>query len=815
MSNNYFTIAYRNIRRSGKYSLINLIGMAVGMACCFLIITYLKYEQQYDTFFPHGDRLYRINYHAGFTGTDLVMDRVPAPMAPAMLQEFPQVEAVTRMFPRSISVRETNSDRQFELENTLFVDSTVQEVMGFDFLHGDPYTCMDAPFSAVLTDETAQMIFGETNVVGRQLNVANRAVFTISGVVRRLPHQSHLEFDLLLPFRNILDTEPETARNSINNALTNNWLASYTRTYVLLKKGAAMESANALFPAFIQKYGDARFRDKQEFRLFPVAQIHQFSPVEGEVSAAANPTYLRIFGIIGFLILLIAAINFINLSTAVYLDRTKEVAVRKALGANRSNLVLQFLIETLLLSFMAFLPALVLHKIMMILFNAQYDRYLSYHVINDWSLTLCFVAIFIMTGILAGLYPALFASRFKPVEVFQKNSPVGAGKSGQWLRKSLITIQFSVGVALLGATFVMLSQLRFWQKLPLGFDAGQMITVPLSSANINSAFTPGDSTMRRRMNAFDDLLMQNSAIGDVTLASSMPGFGGARFPITTDNIKLEDNVFLTSFSVDYDYAEAFKLKVVAGRDFDKSYGTDHVNSFMLNELAVKTLGWPSPEAAIGQNISRGGRQGKVVGVLNNFHTAGLQNEMNPVIFDVSPGAFTAFAIRLKTRETQKVIADIEHAWRQFFPQKAFEYSFLSDDLRENYQQEAQLMQLSADLAGVAIFLACFGLFGLVDFTVRQRRREMSIRKILGASIVGITRLLTKDFLILVGIAILIATPFAWYFMQKWLSDFAYHIDIQWWMFALAGLSAAAVALLTVGYQSLRAALDNPVKALRA
>ena len=812
---NYLKLAFRNLFKNGKYTVINLVGMTVGMASCFLILAYLRYEQNFDTFFPKGERLYRINYHADFSGEPLDLNRVPAPIGPAMPDYFPQVESVARLFPRSVSVRDPQSDRQFEIENTLFADSTVQEVLGLNFLHGDPASALDAPFSVVLTDETALRLFGTDQAMGRQLRVANEAIFTVTGVVRRLPRQSHLEFGMLLPFRNIPDAEPASARENVRNALTNNWLASYTFTYVILKPGATPEAVDALFPQFIKKHGHAQFMDKQKFSLFKVRDIHQYSIATDEVTATANPAYLRIFGIVGFLILLIAAINFINLSTAVYLGRTKEVAVRKALGARRSNLVGQFLTETMLLSFWAFLPALALLFVLIPLFNAQNDKFVTFDFVRDWPLTLSFVGIFLLTGLLAGVYPALFASRFRPVEVFQKNSPIGASGAGQWLRKSLITVQFAVSIALLCGTLIMLSQLRYWQNMPLGFDADRIISVPLSSANINSAFAPGDSTLRRRMNAFDELLLQNPGIDEVTLASSMPGFGAPLFPVSTDKIRLEDNVFLASISVDYDFAETFKLKMLAGRDFDKSFGVDHLGSYILNEMAVKTLGWATPEEAIGQNVARGGRKGKVVGVVNNFNTAGLQTALSPVMLDVSPGAFTAFAIRLKNSNAQAVTADIEKAWRQFFPEKAFEYTFMNDDLRDSYEQESRLMQLNADFAGIAILLACFGLFGLVDFTVRQRRKEIGVRKVLGASVVSVVGMLSKDFLKLVGVALLLATPVAYWAMNKWLEDFAYRIDIQWWIFVVAGVAAMAVAFLTVGFQSVKAALANPAHSLKS
>lgn len=808
-------LAFRNLLKNAKYTTINLVGMSIGMACCFLIISYLQYEQSFDTFFPKKDRLYRIGYHAEFTGEPLDLNRCPAPIGPAMYDFFPQVEKVARMFPRSLSVREPQSDQQFEVESTLFADSTVQDVLGFDFIHGDPNTALSEPFSAVLTDETARRIFGTENVMGRQLKAGEDALFTITGIIRRLPRQSHLQIDLLLPFRNIPDVEPASARPVVQNVLVNNWLASYTYTYVLLKPNTTAEAANALFPAFMQKHGDTRFRDKQFFSLFPVTRIHQYSPASDEVVATANPTFLRVFGMVSFLILLIAGINFVNLSTAVYLDRSKEVAVRKSLGASRASLVAQFLTETLLVSAVAFVLAMALLFVLIPLFNAQNAKYISYDLLSDWPLTLLFISIFLTTGFIAGIYPALFASRFKTVEAFQRNSTATIGGAGQWLRKSLITTQFAVSIALLCSTLIMESQLQYWLKMPLGFDAENIITVPLASANMNSAFAPGDSTLRRRMNAFDELLMQNPGVAEVTLSSSIPGFTAPLFPVATDKIKIEDNVFVGSISVDYDFAETYKLRLLAGREFDKSYGTDHLGAWVINEMAVRTLGFDNPEAAIGQNISRGGATpAKVIGVVNNFNTAGLQNAMIPVIMNVSPGSFTAFSIRLKTKDTEAVTGQIEKVWRQFFPGKAFEYTYLNESLRDSYEQESRLMQLIGDFAAVAIILACFGLFGLVDFTVRQRRKEIGIRKVLGATIAGITGLLAREFLKLVAVAFLIATPVAYYVMDQWLTDFAYRIHMEWWIFAAAGLAAILVAFLTVSVQSVRAALTNPVESLK-
>ncbi|MFN0033879.1 MAG: ABC transporter permease [Saprospiraceae bacterium] len=813
---NNFRLAFRNLLKNGRFTLINLVGMAVGMACCFLIAVFLDYESHFDRFFPNLDRLYRVHYQADFGDVPLEMGQIPAPIGPLLPVHFPQVEQSARLFLRSVSVREPSGDRAFEIENAVFADSTVQAVMGFKFLAGNPATALDRPFSIVLTKKTALLLFGNQDPMGRTLRLANEADFTVTGLIRDLPRQSHLSVDLLVPFRNIPDVEPLSARKNTAFAMTRNWVASYTPTYVLLKKEATASAANALFAGFMKQNADPTFSEKQHMSFFPVRDIHQHSIAEGEVQAASKPEYLRIFGLVGLLILLIAGINFVNLSTAVYLGRTREVAVRKALGAGRPSLVRQFLSETMLLSFAAFLLALLILFPAIIGFNAQTGKFLDFDLLRDWRLTALFASIFIGAGLLAGIYPALFATRFRPIDVFRQNSAGSSDTGGQWLRKSLITVQFAVGIALLIGTLVMVEQLRFWRNQPMGFDGNSVVTIPLASPNFNSAFAPGDSTLRSRMNGFEEAVLQNPNITDITLANVMPGLGAVQHPIATEKIPVEDNLFLPVISVDYDFSETFRLQFVAGRDFDKSFGTDHMRGFIINELAVTTLGWKTPEEAIGQRIARGGgKVGEVVGVVKNFHTAGLQNALDPLVMEVAPGMFTTFAVRLGGHNLPATLSFLEKTWPQFFPGKAFEYHFLQDDLAIGYEQEQRLTSLCADFAGVAIFLSCFGLFGLISFTVRQRAKEIGIRKVLGASVAGITGLLAKDFLKLVVLAILIASPVAYYFMNLWLADFAYRIDIEWWMFVAAGSAAVAIAFLTVSFQSVRAALANPVESLRS
>ncbi|MCB0520243.1 MAG: ABC transporter permease [Lewinellaceae bacterium] len=813
MLSNYLKIAIRNLWKQKGFTFINLTGMAVGMACCFLLLVYVNHEMHYDEFYPNLDRLYRVSYFPGVSeGMELV--QVPAPMAPAMKEEMPQIEQIARMYRRGISVRKVGGDKSFELDRAHFVDSTVQEVFGMEYLQGDPGSALRSPFSVVLTDKTASMLFGKENPMGGQLMLASGGPFTVTGVVKAFPENAHLHFDLLVPFQNMADVEPPFAKASIDYVLNNNWVASHSMTYVLLKPGADPKDVDAAFPDFIKRHGHKEMAEKQRFTLFPVKDIHLKSTSMGEVEPQANPVYLRLFLGIGFLILLIACINFINLSTASYLTRMKEVGVRKVLGAARRGLIGQFLGETLMLSFGAFLIALGLLDLLIPHLGFLVNKQLSFSLVKQWPLSLGFVAVFLLAGVLAGTYPAFFASRFDPVEIFQSKIRK-AGSGGNWLRKSLITVQFAVGILLISGTFIILSQLNFWRSQPLGFDKEQVLLVPLQSPNMNSLFAPADSTLRARMNSFEEKLLQNPNIEAVTLGSAMPGMGRVYHPVTTDVITKEDNLFLPSAAVDYNYVETFKLEMVAGRDFDKSFGTDHLDAYVVNESAVRALRFDSPEDALGKKLTKGGKTGKIIGVVKDYSTAGLQMAMEPMLLDVSPGTFNTFAIRLKNGDLPATLRYVEATWQDYFPAKAFEHSFMDDDLNNAYEEEGRLASLGSHFAGIAIFLSCFGLFGLISLTVQHRAKEIGIRKVLGATVGGIVALLSKDFLLLVVIAFLIAAPLAWYIMNQWLADFAYHIDLQWWHFAVAGLAAVLVAFLTMSFQSVKAALANPIRSLRS
>lgn len=815
MLKNYLKIALRNLWKHKVFSAINIFGLALGMACFFLVVLYVRHESSYDLVHERLDRLYQVNYTAHFGNDPIHLARVPPPMGPVLMEYFPEMEQVARLYPRDISVTVPDNQEQFEVDDAYFADSTVFQLFSFDFVQGDPVRALHQPFSVVLTEERAKSFFGTTNAVGKNLRLVDRDEFQVTGVVKDWPDNVHLDFGMLIRYDNMFDLEPAANREAIRQNLARNWVASHSHTYVLLKEGANPLAVNEKFPDFLDKYGMEDFKDKQEFTIYPVKDIHLHSELNLQPSAGANLDYLYLFSAIGLLVLLIACINFINLSTASSLGRAKEVGVRKVMGAARSRLIGQFLGESLLLCFIAFLFSLFLVDLLLPYINDLTGVEMSFQPVQNWTMLLLFALIFVLAGILAGSYPAFFVSRFKPVSVLKGNTGTSQQPKGNFVRKALITLQFIGSIGFIAGSLAVFSQLQYMRNQPLGFQKDQILIVPVfSQNNINSLFRQGSADMRQTMNALDEALLRNPNIEAVTQSSQQPGFGGVRRRIWTDQISREDNIFISILAVDYDFAETFDLNLVAGRDFDPSFGTDHQESFVINETAVKNLQWESPEAAIGQPLTVEGKQGKVVGVIKDYHASSLRDEIEPLILEVRAGAFSYFSVRVRNRELPQTIDYIQEQWRQFFPAKAFEYTFLDESLDTLYVSESRLSSIIGYFAFLTIFISCFGLFGLAAMATRQRTKEMGIRKVLGASMGQIMGILSRDFMVLITLAMLIAVPLTWYLIARWLRDFAYRIEMPWPLFLLAGLGVLLIAFLTISAQTVRTARRNPVEALR-
>lgn len=815
MLKNYIKIAVRNLWKHKIFSAINILGLALGMACFFLVVLYVRHEYSYDRIHERLDRLYQVNYRAEFGGDPIELARVPPPMGPVLMDYFPEMEQVARLYPRNISVTVPETREQFEVEDAFFADSTVFQLFSFDFLQGDRVKALQEPFSVVLTDERARSFFGTTDVVGKSLQLVDREEFRVTGVVREWPDNVHLNFGMLVRYDNMFDLEPAANRDAIRQNLNQNWVASHSHTYVLLKPGADPSAVNEKFRDFLNRYGMEQFRDKQTFSIYPVKDIHLYSETSLQPSAGANLDYLYLFLAIGLLTLLIACINFVNLSTAGSLGRAREVGVRKVMGAGRGRLIGQFMGESLFTCLVAFLISLILIDLLLPYINDLTGVEMTWSPIRNWPLLLLFAAIFVLAGVAAGSYPAFFVSRFKPVNVLKGNTGTAQQPGGALVRKALITLQFVGAIGFIAGTLVVYAQLQYLRNQPMGFQKEQMLSVPVfSQNNMNAGFRQGSADMREKMNALDEAIRRNPNVEAVTQSAQLLGFGAVRRGVWTDKISQNDNIFMGIMPVDYDFAETFDLEVIAGRDFDEAFGTDHQEGFVINETAVRELQYETPEAAVGEPLTVEGKQGKVIGVIRDFHVTSLRNLIEPVIMEVRPGAFSYFTVRLRNQDLPQTIEYIRTQWREFFPAKAFEYAFLDESLDNLYESESRLASIIGYFAFLTIFISCFGLFGLAALATRQRTKEVGIRKVLGASLTQLIGLLSWDFMILIGLSMLIAIPIAWYLLNRWLEDFAYRVDMPWQLFLAAGLGTLVIAFLTISAQTLRTARRNPVEALR-
>ena len=810
---NYVKVTFRNLKKNKFHSIINVIGLSLGMACCFLTLLYVWHESTYDTFHKDGDRIYRIEYSLERASV-LRMGRIPPAVAPFLVDYFPEIESASRFYPRELSVEITETQQQFEMEDVFFVDSSALNVFKFDFLHGDALRALHQPDAVVISHKAAERLFGTTNVIGKPLRLAGEDGFRITGVVESWPDNAHLEFNLLLPFESMIKVEPEHARKNMNLFMERNMTATHSYTYVKLKEHQEPEKVNARFASFIEEKGNEHIKDTQSLNLIPVRDIHLHTE-EGGPKPPGNPQYLYLFLFVGALTLLIACINFINLSTASSMKRAKEVGVRKVLGAQRSMLVSQFLGESIFLSFISFLLSIGITLLALPYLNRLTGIEVPFVTVMNPSLVTLFSVIFLLTGVLAGLYPAFFVSRFKPVVVLKGSTSSNQRPRKDYLRKGLITFQFLAAIAFIAGSFTLYLQNRYLRSQPLGFDQELVLSLPLNSANnLNAILRPGDASMRQRMNTFDESMLSNPKIKAVTQCSQLPGLGAIGRKVWTDKVPQSENFFPRVLSVDYDFSETFNLEILAGRDFDASFGTDHISSFLINEKTMERLEWASPEEAVGQEMDLEGKKGMVVGVLKDFHFQNLRTEISPLILEVRPGAFGYFALAIENGNLPETLRYIESKWTAAFPEKVFEYTFLDDRINDTYQLEKRLADMIGYFALLAILISCFGLFGLAALMTQQRFKEIGIRKVLGASVVQILRLISSDFLILIAIAMVIATPLTWYFLKDWLADFAYRIEFPWWASIVSGLTVMFIAFLTISAQSVKAAISNPVDAIR-
>ncbi|MBZ9731140.1 ABC transporter permease [Salegentibacter sp. JZCK2] len=806
MIKNHFKIAWRNMMRHKGFSFLNIAGLALGFTACFLIALFIWDEHQFDKFLPEGERVYRVYNHFSDSNRD-EMNAPTFPMiATTLKQDFPEVEQTARilMLPEGKELFETDGKKMY-VDRGFFVDSTFFEVFPLELKYGSRDGALDEPASIVISEEMAEQFFGNENPVGKEI-IMNQTPLTVKAVIKKNP-KFHLQINSLLPLS--LAGIPAERMESWG------WMQFYN--YLKLKEGADAGALEAKFQPLVhqktQEFSDGREATHKVY-LQPLHKIHLYSSnFVYDNAKRGNITYLRALTFIAIFILLIACFNFINLATAKSLQRAKEVGVRKSIGANRKQLIFQFIGETVFLTLISIVLSLILTLILLPWLNEFTGKEIEYSIFTDPLLLLSFLGITLTVGILAGIYPALVLSNFKPVKVL-KGSVLGDHEPGKipFLRHGLVVIQFTLSVLLIISAIVVYNQVNYLHNKDLGFNKDQIMFFPLRGAN-----------MQANKESFKMQLEQLPGVSSVSIGYGFPGDAVAGDGIKVHRNGLVEEQGATQLMVDFDYIETLGIEMVAGRPFSEEMGTDKDKAFIINETAVKNLGYGTPENALGQKLSwniwnnvnqDSIKEGQIIGVVKDFNYKSLYEKVETTVLQIFPPAASKVAVKMESTNIGNTIDKVEGVWNTFSPDYPLEYRFLDDSFEKMYLAEDKLKSLLGIFTGLAIFVGCLGLFGLAAFSAERRKREIGIRKVLGASVENIVVLMSKDFVKLVIISLVIASPIAWYFMNGWLQDFAYRINIGWYVFAVAGVTAIGIALLTVGFHAVKAAMGNPVENIR-
>jgi putative ABC transport system permease protein len=802
MLHHFITIAYRNLLKRKSYAAINIIGLAVGITCCLLIALYVQHELSYDRYHTNADRVYRvIHAYRNSQNGETLPPPVPeefqvwgnAPVGPTLATDFLEIEKVVQ-FTSHNSLLLQNGDKRFQEENLLFMDSTAFGVFSWTLLAGDPATALVAPNSIVLTQSTAKKYFGNANPVGQTLQVENQEVFTVTGLMEDVPANSHFTFNGLISMTTFRKQRAE---------IFGWWGYVDFYTYLLVKPQTSIASMQAKVPDFLKRHNDNKGYTLSFERLTD-AYLHSVAGRQPGVTGNLSNVY--IFSLIALFILVIACINFMNLSTARSMERAKEVGVRKVVGAQRSGLIRQFLAESLLLSVLAALLSWVLARVALPFVEELSGKSLSSEILFSWEVFVLLLAGAIIVGVLAGSYPAWVLSQFRPTLVLK--GAFHSSNKGIALRKVLVVFQFSLSMALIAGTGIVFSQLNLLRSHDLGFQKEQMLI-------INFGF---DQEIAKKMDVIKNELLNHPSVMSASASRAVPGefIPNAHTEIqSAEGDMLQHGPLL--YEIDYDFIPNFGIEMAAGRAYSRNFPADTAKSLLINEAAARLYGYTNPEEIIGKRFSQWGREGTVIGVVKDFNFRSLHQRVEPLALRFAPqseGALGRLALRIKSDNIHSAIAALEKQWNGLSPQRPFLYSFLDESFNKQYQADLHFGRLFSVFSGLAIFIACLGLFGLASFTAGQRTREIGIRKVLGASAFSIVTLLSKDFIKLIVLAILLATPVSWYMMNQWLDNYAYRITINPIIFAVAGLLAVIIAILTVSWQAVKASRANPVTCLK-
>ena len=793
MIKNYLVLAFRNLVKDKFYSLINILGLTIGVTCGMLLFLYVSDELSYDRYHQKASRIYRIVSYIREPDKINKWTSTQPPLVKTLKQDYPFVESYVRFFGNGRTMFRLGEQRFYE-EDVYSTDSTVFDVFTYKFLEGDSKVALDEPGSVVLTEKVARRFFGNGKAVGQVLRTDDTTSYKVTGVIEDVPKNSHLTFNALLSL-------------NANQRNADGWGGFYINSYLLLSKNADVSKLEAGFPGLYEKYMSSIFKRMGihiTYQLQPLTSIHLYSKFDGETNGDIG--YVYTFSAIAFFMLLIASINYMNLATAQSARRAKEVGLRKVMGSMKGALVAQFLTESVLLAFISLLSSFILVAALLAFFNQVSGKQIGYMELLSPTFILIGLGIVVFTGLVSGSYPAFYLSAFEPAQVLKGSFKA---RGGSFFRKALVVTQFSISMVMLICTWIVYQQLNYMRNKDMGYDRDQVLTIDYQ-----------DNQPKDRYNALRKYLLDNPNIQSVASASSPVSNIGGRVIFTVESSTGMKEMAFKPTQIDHDYIKTMGMKLVQGRDFSDKLPADTANSVLVNEAVVKRMNWKDP---IGKKIMLGtvAPDGKnppptaqVVGVVRDFHQQSLYNPIEPLIMIYRRGS-GVIHVKIKAQNTKETLAYIGRKWQEIYPDRLFEYRFLDQDFQSAYRADELRGQIFTAFSALTILIACLGLFGLATFTTEQRVKEIGVRKVLGGSVASVVLLLSKDFTRLVLFSFPIAIPIAYFSMNRWLQSFTYKTTMNPWIFIAACALTLVICWLTVIYQSLKAALANPVKSLRS
>jgi putative ABC transport system permease protein len=799
MLKNYFITAWRNIRKNKLFSAINILGLSIGIATCFIIMLYVQDELSYDRFNVKADRTYRVAFKANINGGKILEGNVMPPVAAVLKKDYPEVEEAARLYLNG-DTKITYNNKTFKESKLAIVDSNFFSVFTLPFIKGSSKTALMEPHNIVLTKDMAQKYFNIEEPIGKLLKIDN-GVFKVTGIIDNIPANSHFHFDFFVPL------------SDLPYARDPSWLSSGMFTYIVLKKGYDYKKLEAKFPGMVEKYAGPQIQQRMGvsfsqfkikgnelgFILQPLTSIHLYSETNFELESGGNGNYVYIFGAIAIFMLAVACINFINLSTAGASKRAKEVGVRKVIGSGKLQLIGQFISESILITLAALIIAFVLTEIALPAFNNISGKHLSLNI----KPMLAFITLGLLVGIIAGIYPAFYLASFKPIAVLK--GKLTSNNKSFGLRSGLVVFQFFISVALIISTIIVYQQMKFIQNKKLGYDKEQIITLSNSYA------------LKKNEQVYKEEMLKDPRIVNATVSLYKPAGpsnnnNALAYPEGHDNQLMKT----VEYHVDENYIPTFGMQMATGRNFSKDFTTDSLG-MIINESAAKAFGWGILNAVgktlIRQNSDKGTNiPFHIIGVVKNFNFKSLHEAISPLFMTLQPEGGLIF--KIKTTDIAGLLTTMKNNWDAYNTGEPFTYSFMDDLYNKTYSAEQKTGTILNIFSILTVFVACLGLFGLATYAAEQRTKEIGIRKVLGASVSQLIKMLSREFVKLVLIASLISFPVAWWAMNRWLQSFAYRINISWWVFAIAGLTGLFIALITVSFQAIKAAVANPTKSLR-